>query len=217
MANDFSLFTVDWVQLVKQAEGARTGADSAELKLEAPIEVLESLRQADFAINLRQLTKFHSTADSFKIWGALAYTYSEARRFLPPQTLEAYDEIYVPFLLSWMKGTEDEEHPWDLPLALKQILRREGMFIALEPGRANRMARNYQVNSFSRLVHSVLASPQCPPPLPGTFSWLHSLIGDSEHDVEHLHAAYTAATEGWRILVTEAERRKWGIAVLYQI
>jgi len=213
MANDFELLIVNWAQILEKAECAR--ADPAEAKFEATTELLACLRQTESAIFLRQLTNFHSAAKSFKIWCALASTYSEMRQFLPSQVQEIYDAMYSPFLLPWMKGSEDEEPPWDLPLNLKDTLRRESIFIALEPGRTKRMAQSYRRYSFSRLIHTALASSSCPPPLPGTFSWLHSLIVDDEHQLEHLHADYTKATEGWRILAVEAERRNWGIVVLY--
>jgi hypothetical protein len=226
MANDYSLFIVDWPRLESQFETSPIANihESDWVKLEhheraqAASAFLNCLWEEDFAIHLSDITRFHGASGSFHLWGALGATYSEIRRYLAVEDMEVYDDLYLPFIAPYfMEDLEDKDHPIELPEKLVKRLMVGGLYLALSPGRCNKMGKLFYHYSFSRLVHEALALRSIPPPLPDFASYFHDMIDGVETTFGRLHGGYTEMTEGWRILTQQASHRKWGVIAKYHI
>jgi hypothetical protein len=225
MANDFTLYIVNWPKITDHFQSSRLGSVSdnewsmldPDIRLQVAVDALEVLSNPEIATRLRSLTDHHSASGSFKLWAALGETYSEIRRFLPEEEGEVYDELYLPFIGPWVRGIKASSPPIDFPVHLKSRLERGGMCLALPPEHCKRLSKDFYHYSFSRLVHVALASKRLPPPLPNSASFFHDMIDGVETSLGHLHSSYTEMTEGWRILMKEASHRKWGILAMYQI
>ena len=224
MANDYHLFIANWTSLMDHFENSSLGnieeTDWAKLDIrhraQNASEFLQFAWESDFSIPLDNITPFHSASGSFHLWCALGATYSEVRRFLPEVERDIYDALYLPFIAPWVEEIKEKDHPFELPSKLKERLMPGGLYLALSPERCRTMRKDFWRYSFSRLVHVALASRSLPPPLPGAFSFFHSLL-DGAAKLDHLHANYTQATEGWHILTSQANHRNWGIIAIYDI
>jgi hypothetical protein len=108
--------------------------------------------ESDFSIPFSKITRFHGASESFKLWSALAYTYSEVRRVLPAEERYMYDALYLPFVGPFTEQLADENHPFELHDTLKPRL----MVRRLVVSRCHlNVARNYG-RDFQIFVQTVL-------------------------------------------------------------
>jgi hypothetical protein len=142
---------------------------------------------------------------------SLGEVYSEIRSYLPTEDREIYDSIYVPFVGPWMKGFGDPYPPVSDVSDPAGCLKKHGMGWILNAERCANMAAVFSKCSFSRLIHVLYARGKDLPPATSSTLYVHQMLSPQFDD---LHSMFTAMTEGWRILTTEARNRKWGMMIV---